>query len=326
MAREKTPAPRRGTPAPLRFLPQAEGFLGLEPEAGPPVQDARVIVIPFGLEATVSYEGGTARGPEAMLAASQEVELFDEEFWCEPVARFGVRTLKPVRIAWPVERALDQLAGIVEAVVTDGRFPFVFGGEHSLTPGAIRPLAERHPDLVLLHFDAHADLRDGYDGEHYSHAAAIRRCLDDERLSVVSVGIRNISAEEIPFLEANRHRIHIHWAVDKAAWDLDAIVAPLAGRPVYVTFDLDGFDASLMPATGTPEPGGLFWDEALAVLRRAAAVARIVGADITELAPRAGLHAADFLAAKLAYKIMSYAMLGAPPADAALHRSGAGNR
>ncbi len=324
MAADRSAPPPHGTRQNLRFLPQAEGFLGIEPDAGLPVEEARVVVIPFGLEATVSYEGGTARGPEAMLAASQEVELFDEEFWCEPVARFGVRTLRPPRIAWPVERALDQLAGIVEAVLADGRFPFVFGGEHSLTPGAIRPLLARHPDLVLLHFDAHADLRDGYDGEHYSHAAAIRRCLDDERLSVVSVGIRNISAEEIPFLQANRHRVHIHWAVDKAEWDLDAIVAPLKGRPIYVTFDLDGFDASLMPATGTPEPGGLFWDEALAVLRKAAAVARIVGADITELAPRPGLHAADFLAAKLAYKIMSYAMLGAPPADAAGLRRSAG--
>ncbi len=304
----------------LRYLPQAEGFLGLDTGTDTPADAARVVVVPFGLEATVTFESGTAQGPAAMIAASHEVELFDEEYWLEPVASFGVRTLRPAKIAWPVARALDQLAGITDMILADGRFPFVFGGEHSVTAGAIRPFLQRYPDLVLLHFDAHADLRDGYDGEPYSHAAAIRRCLDDDRLSLVSVGIRNISAEEIPFLEANRHRIHIHWAVDKADWDLEAIVQPLAGRPVYVTFDLDAFDSALMPATGTPEPGGLFWNEALAVLRKAASVARIVGADITELAPRPGLHAADFLAAKLAYKIMSYALLGAPPSGARRRR------
>ena len=307
--------PARNRPG-LSYLPQAEGFLGLDACGDYPTEAARIVVVPFELEATVTFESGTARGPAAMIAASHEVELFDEEYWLEPVAAFGVRTLRPPKIAWPVARALDQLAAITDAILEEGRFPFVFGGEHSVTAGAIRPFLRRFPDLVLLHFDAHADLRDGYDGEPYSHAAAIRRCLDDDRLAVVSVGIRNISAEEIPFLEANRHRIHIHWAVDRADWDLDAIVAPLAGRPVYVTFDLDAFDSSLMPATGTPEPGGLFWDDALAVLRKTAACARIVGADITELAPRPGLHAADFLAAKLAYKIMSYALLGAPPADA----------
>ncbi|RMF75414.1 MAG: agmatinase [Alphaproteobacteria bacterium] len=304
------------------YLPQAEGFLGIDAGMGYPGDAARITVVPFGLEATVTFESGTARGPAAMIAASHEVELFDEEYWLEPVAAFGVRTLRPPKIAWPVARALDQLSAITDAILEEGRMPFVFGGEHSVTAGAIRPFLQRFPGLVLLHFDAHADLRDGYDGERYSHAAAIRRCLDDERLSVVSVGIRNISAEEIPFLEANRHRIHIHWAVDKAEWDLESIVAPLVGRPVYVTFDLDAFDSSLMPATGTPEPGGLFWDEALTVLRKVASVARIVGADITELAPRPGLHAADFLAAKLAYKIMSYALLGAPPPEARRRRLG----
>jgi len=312
----------RNRPA-LRYLPQAEGFLGVDTggtDGDASRETARVVVVPFGLEATVSYEGGAARGPEAMIAASHEVELFDEEYWLEPVAAFGVRTLHPPKIAWPIARALDQLAEITDAILADGHFPFIFGGEHSVTAGAIRPFLRRFPDLVLLHFDAHADLRDGYDGEHYSHAAAIRRCLDDDRLNLVSVGIRNISAEEIPFLEANRHRIHIHWAVDKADWDLEDIVAPLSGRPVYVTFDLDAFDSSLMPATGTPEPGGLFWDEALAVLRKAASLARIVGADITELAPRPGLHACNFLAAKLAYKMMSYALLGPPPSDNRRHR------
>lgn len=296
----------------LTYLPAEEGFLGLDPEDAGDPRAARAVIVPFGLEATVSYGGGTAGGPAAMLAASKQVELFDEEFWCEPVRDYGVATLVPPEIATPVERALDQLAGLTGAILAEGRFPMVFGGEHSITPGAIRPFLEKFPDLAVLHFDAHADLRDGYEGEHFSHASAIRRVLDHPTVEVVSVGIRNISASEIPFLEANRHRIHIHWAKDKALWTLDRIVGPLRGRPVYLTFDLDGFDGSVMPATGTPEPGGLFWDDAMAIIGKAAQVCDIVGADINELAPQPQFHGCDFLAARLAYKIISLACLGVP--------------
>ena len=122
------------------------------------------------------------------------------------------------------------------------------------------------------------------------------------------MGIRNISAEEIPFLDQNRHRIHIHWGKDRARWNVEEIVAPLKGRPIYLTFDVDGFDASLMPATGTPEPGGLFWQDAMEIIKAASEVGTIIGADINELAPREGLHGCDFLAAKLAYKILNYAL------------------
>jgi agmatinase len=201
-------------------------------------------------------------------------------------------------------------------VLADGKFPLTFGGEHSITAGAIRPFAANYEDLVILHFDAHADLRDGYDGEHYSHAAALRRCLDDdavanrgEHIQLISCGIRNISAEEIPFYEANRHRIHIHWGKDMKRWDMEEIIAPLKGKPIYLTFDVDGFDASLMPATGTPEPGGLFWQEAIDIIAAAAQAGTIVGADVNELAPIPHWHACDFLAAKLAYKILALSLL-----------------
>ena len=286
------------------FMPLREGFLGLDEQLAPPGAPV-VRVIPFGLEATVSYGGGTHAGPAAMIAASHEIELFDEDLWREPVAEFRIETVAEPEIPAKIEDALDMLAALTAEALDDGAFPFVFGGEHSITPGALRPFLDRFPDLVLLHFDAHADLRDGYNGARFSHAAAIRRCLDVPGLATVSVGIRSISAEEIPFYEANRDRIHIHWAKDKADWRLDEIVAPLAGRPVYVTFDVDGFDASLMPATGTPEPGGLFWDDVMPILKHAAEVGTFVGADVNELAPIPGLHAADFVAAKLAYKIMS---------------------
>jgi agmatinase len=166
--------------------------------------------------------------------------------------------------------------------------------------------------LVILQFDAHADLRDGYLGERYSHAAAMRRVLDHPGVSLVSVGIRAISKKEADFAAANRDRISIHWAKDRARWDIEEIVAPLKGRPVYVSFDVDALDASVMPATGTPTPGGLSYDQALAILRRACAVGNIVGADLVELAPIAGLHACDYTAAALAYKLLSYALSKRP--------------
>lgn len=307
----------------MKTLPSTEAFLGLPAHESVSYEQAKAVVIPYGLEASVSYGGGTSLGPQAMIDASPELEMFDEELWCEPFRKIGIVTLDPSAYQTPPSReghipeSLNQLAGLVEQVLKDGKFPMTFGGEHSITAGTIRPFAERYPDLHILHFDAHADLRDGYMGEHYSHAAALRRCIDDdavaqrgEHITLISCGIRNISAEEIPYLEANRNRIHIHWGKDKAKWNIEEIIAPLKGKPVYLTFDVDGFDASLMPATGTPEPGGLFWHDAMAIIQAAAKVSTIVGADVNELAPIEGWHASDFLAAKLAYKIMSFAFLG----------------
>lgn len=292
----------------LRYRPQDDGFLGLPAEDAGRPEDARALVIPFGLEASVSYGGGTGAGPEAIIAASPQLEFFDEELWCEPFRRYGVATLETPVIADGVAAALDQLEGLVEAALEAGKFPLVLGGEHALTAGAIRPFARRFPGLVVLQFDAHSDLRDGYQGEHFSHAAAMRRVLDHQNVSLVSVGIRATDISEIPFIEANPERVRVHWAKDRRRWRVEDIVAPLAGRPIYVTFDVDGFDASLMPATGTPVPGGLFFDEALDILRAAGEAGQIVGADIVELAPISGLHACDFTAAKLAYKLMTYAL------------------
>ena len=291
----------------MEILPPEKGFLGLSAEeAEAPEDKPGVTIIPFGLEESVSYGGGTALGPQAIIQASHQVELFDEELWCEPFRQFQLSTLAPFPIAEGIQPALGQLEGIVDGIVAENRFPLIIGGEHSLTAGAVRPFTRRHDDLVILQFDAHADLRDGYEGEPFSHAAAMRRCLDIPGLSLVSIGVRNISIEEVSFLENNRHRIQIYWAKDRQDWDIREIVSHLAGRPVYLTFDLDGFDSSLMPATGTPEPGGLFWDDVMPIIKSACDSANIVGADICELSPIKRLHACDFLAAKLAFKIMAY--------------------
>jgi len=286
-------------------MPAEKAFLGLDPKDAVTYEDARAVIIPFGLENSVTYGGGTAQGPAAIIRASHEVELFDEHLWCEPFRQLGIVTLEEPSIENEIPKALQQLEKIVKQVLDDQKFPFILGGEHSITIGAIRPFLKKYDNLILLHFDAHADLRNGYHGEHYSHASAIRRCLDQANLKVVSVGIRNISAEEIPFVEENRERIRIYWGKDKKKWDIDEIVSHLKDLPIYLTFDVDGFDSSVMPATGTPEPGGLFWQDVIEIITAASQVGTIVGADINELAPIPYFHSCDFLVAKLTYKILS---------------------
>jgi agmatinase len=282
-----------------------DGFLGLEEKDRSSYEDSQAVIIPFGLEASVSYGSGTRNGPKAMIEASHEVELFDITSWQETFRTIGISTLEEPIIKKDIALALDQLEEMVNSVLSDDKFPFVFGGEHSITAGAVRPFVKKHSEITILHFDAHADLRDGYDGEHYSHASALRRCLDFDNVSLVSFGIRNISAEEVTFLEENKGRVKIYYAQDKKKWNIEEIVSNFKDKTVYLSFDVDAFDASLMPATGTPEPGGLFWDEVIDIISQVSKVSNIVGADINELSPIKGFHSCDFLAAKLAYKILS---------------------
>ena len=188
-------------------------------------------------------------------------------------------------------------------------FPMTLGGEHSITPGCIAPFTKKFKKICLLHFDAPADLRESYNGEKFSHASAIKRCLDYPNVSLISFGIRNISKSEIPFLKRNSSRIKIFWAKDKIKWDLSKFKKLIKNKKVYLTFDVDGLDSSIMPATGTPEPGGLLWDETLNIIKIAAKNSQIVGADINELSPIKGFNSYNFLVAKLAYKILSYKFL-----------------
>ncbi|HUS95985.1 MAG TPA: agmatinase [Hyphomicrobiaceae bacterium] len=295
------------------YLPPEETFLDPEREGIDAPELARAVVIPFGIEQSVSYGGGTRHGPQAILKASHQLELFDDELWREAYRDYGIAAIRQPHIAENVSEALDGLAAVVERVRAAGRFAMVLGGEHSLTAGAIRPFAAALDDLVVLQIDAHADLRDGYLGEHFSHASAMRRVLDHPNVSVVSIGIRAISEGEVAFYEANRDRVSIYFAKDQAQWRINDIVEPLAGRNVYVTFDIDGLDSAVMPATGTPTPGGVNYWTALEIIRRTADVATIVGADVVELAPIDGLHACDYTAAAIAYKIMNYALSGTGP-------------
>ena len=266
----------------------------------------KVIVVPFGLEKTVSYGGGTKNGPKEIIKASHQVELFDEELNKEPYKEIGIKTLKPFSIKKDIKKALSQLSQINKKIITDNKFPLVLGGEHSITPGSIEPILSKYGDLTLLHFDAHADLRESYQGEKFSHASAIKRCLDYKNVKVVSFGIRNLSKPEMDFYENNRDRIKIFWGKDKKNWDFSQIEESFKNETVYITFDVDGFDSSIMPATGTPEPGGLMWEDVLPIIKKVCQISKVVGADINELAPIKNFNSYNFLVAKLAYKILAY--------------------
>ena len=287
----------------MKYLSNKKGFLGIDNKFS--IKE-KVVVVPFGLEKTVSYGAGTKSGPEEIIKASHQVELYDEELNCEPYKKIGIKTLKPFKIDKNINKALNKMSKINEEILNKNIFPLTFGGEHSITPGCVAPFAEKYKKLCLLHFDAHADLRDSYNGEKYSHASAIRRCLDYKNVSVISFGIRNISKNEITYLKKNSNRIKIFWAKNKKKWNLNSFKKLIKNKTVYLTFDVDGLDSSIMPATGTPEPGGLFWDETLEIIKIAMKNSKIVGADINELAPIKGFNSYNFLVAKLAYKILSY--------------------
>jgi len=290
----------------LNYLSNKQGFLGIDNKFS---FKEKAIVVPFGLEKTVSYGGGTRNGPKEIIKASHQVELYDEELNCEPYKKIGIKTLKPFKIDKNIKKALKKMSSINQEILNKKMFPITFGGEHSITPGCIAPFAKKYKKLCLLHFDAHADLRESYNGEKFSHASAIKRCLDYQNVSLVSFGVRNISESEIPYLKKNSSRINIFWAKDKPKWNLNKFKKLIKNKTVYLTFDVDCLDSSIMPATGTPEPGGLLWDETLNIIKIAAKNSNIVGADINELAPIKGFNSYNFLVAKLAYKILSYKFL-----------------
>ena len=290
----------------MNYLSNKQGFLGIDNNFK--IKE-KAVIVPFGLEKTVSYGGGTKNGPKEIIKASHQVELFDEDLNCDPYKKIGIKTIKPFKIKSKIEDALKQIEKINGNLLSKKIFPLVLGGEHSITPGCIRPFIKKSDKLYLLHFDAHADLRQSYNGNKFSHASAIRRCLDYKNINVISFGIRNISSNEAIYLGKNKNRIKIFWSKDKKKWDLNYFRKIIKNKKVYITFDIDSFDLSLMPATGTPEPGGLFWDETINIIKIACKASNVVGADINELAPIKGFPGYNFLAAKLAYKILSYKFL-----------------
>ena len=287
----------------MKYLSNKNGFLGIDNKFD---IKQKSIVIPFGLEKTVSYGGGTKNGPKEIIKASHQVELYDEEFNCEPFKVIVVKTIKPFKINKNINKALKQISLLNQKSIEKNLFPLTLGGEHSITTGCIEPFVKNYKNLTILQIDAHADLRNSYNNQKYSHASAMRRCLDFKNVNLVSIGIRNISKEEIPFLKKNTSRIKIFWAKDQKKWNLKYFKKLIKNKNVYLTFDVDGLDSSIMPATGTPEPGGLFWYETLSLIKTTFKNANVIGADINELAPIKGFNSYNFLVAKLAYKILTY--------------------
>ena len=287
----------------MKYLSNKNGFLGIDNKFD---IKQKSVVIPFGLEKTVSYGGGTKNGPKEIIKASHQVELYDEELNCEPFKVIGVKTIKPFKINKNINKALKQISLLNQKSIEKNLFPLTLGGEHSITAGCIEPFVKSYKNVTILQFDAHADLRNSYNNQKYSHASAMRRCLDFKNVDLISIGIRNISKEEMPFLKKNNSRIKIFWAKDQKKWNLKYFKRLIKNKNVYLTFDVDGLDSSIMPATGTPEPGGLFWYETLSLIKTTFKNANVIGADINELAPIKGFNSYNFLVAKLAYKILTY--------------------
>ena len=283
-------------------------FLGLDDEFTDPAK-AAVRILPVPYEATVSYMGGTKNGPQAIIDASRVVELYDTELRDEPFD-IGVHTMDEVALtgAGP-EQAMQQLRRAYAKAAKPGVLTIMLGGEHSLSSPPIlehqERLAKKKRPLSVLQLDAHGDLRDTYEGTPYSHACVMRRVCEDVKL--VQVGIRAISPEEVALMKKRKNRITTIFAEDVALTDdwqdraMDAL-----GDDVYLTIDVDYFDPSLVPSTGTPEPGGGQWYPTLQLLRRLFAERNVVAVDVVELAPIPGLAAPDFLVAKLIYKIIGY--------------------
>ncbi len=270
-------------------------------------------VLPVPYDFSTTYQGGTRWGPRAILSASQNMELWDDELGA--TYRAGIHTLPEVEpTALGPEAMAARVEQAVDWILERGKLPVILGGEHSITAGAVRAAARRFPGLSVLQFDAHADMRERYLDSPYSHACVMRRVR--ESVPAASVGIRSCSEEEAEYLRQHPVPVWSTRAFRALRGDWQGILGSLTGS-VFVTFDLDAFDPGVLPATGTPEPGGLDWYEAVDLLRAVAAHSRIVGFDVVELAPIPGQVASDFLAARLVYRLIGLALASPGPGAAA---------
>lgn len=294
-----------------RYAPYQE-FLGLPPDAKP-AAEPRTAILPLPYDLTTSYQPGARRGPIAILEASTHLETYDHELDAETCEFVGIETLPAVvpDTSGPAA-TMTRIERVARSVVRRGRFLVGLGGEHSVSAPLVRAVRSRHRSLGVLQLDAHADLRDAFEGSEFNHACVMHRLLD-AGVPIAQVGIRSLTREERALIRRRRVcTVFADEAVNRPLGEwIDRVLDALPEK-VYVTVDLDAFDPSIMPATGTPEPGGLDWYRALAILRAVAERRRIVGFDVVELAPMPGNVAPDFLAAKLVYTLLGYAFLLGP--------------
>ena len=269
---------------------------------------AAVHLLPVPMEATVSYGGGTANGPRGILEASFQLELYDREFDCEPGVLYGVHTLDEMVLDTDPAKAIRQISQHVADVYTPGALFGVLGGEPSLTFGVVEGLLSRiEGPLTIVQIDAHSDLRDTYEGTPHSHACVSRRMLELDRVEqLLQIGIRSICTEEAEVIKGNPGRVRTWFTEDVFEGDFeDELRRLVRGKNLYLTVDVDGFDPTLIPATGTPEPNGLTFRQGERIFKILAEEANLVAFDCVELAPIEGHHASDFVVAKLVYRLMN---------------------
>src|SRR5438093_1248169 len=277
-------------------------FAGVKPTTSD-FDRARVVILPIPLDRTTSYVAGTRTGPHEILVASSHMELWDEETATD-VHGIGIYTLPEMELPFAgMDEVIQEIRRVASELVTRGKFPVVLGGEHSITAPVVAAVAAKHPGVSVLQIDANADLRDSFMGTPHNHACAMRRVLEYARCT--QVGIRSLSPEEAAAAPTLPTEIFYDFNMRQHEDWIERIVDSLS-ETVYITIDVDGFDPAIMPATGTPEPGGLAWYEALALLRRVIASRHVVGCDVVELSPIPGMAAPNFMCAKLIYKILTY--------------------
>lgn len=263
-------------------------------------EGAEIAILPVPYDGTSTWIKGADRGPEALLDASYNLEFYDIETETE-VYRRGIATLEPVVEASSPEAMADEVERRMTAILDDGKFPVLIGGEHSVSIGAFRAMARRYPNLTILQLDAHSDMRDEYEGSPCNHACVMARAKELTP-NITQVGIRSTAREELHNIDPKR-TFHAYRIAEDSEW-VERVSAQL-GEEVYITIDLDVFDPSVLPSTGTPEPGGLHYREVMGLLRRVIREHRVVGLDVVELCPNPAAKASDFLAAKLIYQFLS---------------------
>ena len=285
------------------FLPF--NFLGLNEEDSA-LETSKVVILPVPYERTVSFGRGTSKGPHSIIYASRSLELYDDELGYEPY-EVGIHTLPELESNVDPEQMVGDLSEVCSELLDSGKFIITLGGEHSITYGAVKGHKNKLGEFSVLNIDAHCDLRDSYEGTKFNHACVMRRILE-EGISVTEVGIRSYSAEEAEFIKKGKDLKIIHAREIKESnqnkW-IDDTISTLSPK-VYISVDMDAFDPSIVPGTGTPEPGGLDWYQVIRLIREVFQSRDVIGIDIVELAPIAGITGPDVLAAKLAYKAIGY--------------------
>jgi len=290
-----------------KTLPIKKNFLAIEKEFSS-YDRSKVVVLSAPYEKTTSYGKGTANGPKAILEASHYVEFFDEETEKQVCFDTGIAAIEPMNFGkLRGKKALDLIYKNVDEHIKNGKFVITLGGEHSISTAPIQAHFDNYTDLSILHFDAHSDLREEYEGSKYSHASFAAR-VAEFTTDITQVGIRAQCKEEFEFIKAKGINTFYAFQMRNEGFNhilIEKILQTLK-KNVYITFDVDYFDPSIMPSTGTPEPNGFYWDETLRLLKKVCAERNLVGFDVVELAPRKDYSFPDFMTAKLLYKILNY--------------------